>query len=151
MSAQELQFARKAGLSRRGRTGLAGMALLAALWLAAVSHVHVNASWSDEAWGDAAFPLFGEDPNIGDRVLFELPEAVGSRVPYLKTVRGMPGMAIAVGQDRTVFLDVVKRQHLTPYHPIESTRCGGRSASNVGAEQHKLSRAASAASAGATS
>ena len=105
MSAQGLQFARKTGRSRRGRIGLAAMALLAALWLAAVSHVHVNASWSDGAWGYAAFPLFGEDPKPGDRVLFEPPEAVGSRVPYLKTVRGVPGMAVAVGEDGTVFLD----------------------------------------------
>ena len=105
MSAQGLEFARKTGRSRRGRVGLAAMALLAALWLAAVSHVHVNASWSDGAWGYAAFPLFGEDPRPGDRVLFEPPEAVGSPVPYLKTVRGVPGMAVAVGEDRTVYLD----------------------------------------------
>ena len=107
MSAQGLQFARKTGLSRRGRIGLAAMALLAALWLAAVSHVHVNASWSDEAWGYAACPLFGEDPEPGDRVLFEPPDAVGSRVPYLKTVRGVPGMTVAVGENGTVWLDGV--------------------------------------------
>ena len=69
--------------------------------------VHVNASWSDEAWGYAAFPLFGEAPELGDRVLFEAPEAVGSPVPYLKTVRGSPGMTVSVGPDRTVFLDGV--------------------------------------------
>ena len=91
--------------ARRRRIGLAVMVLLAAAWLAAVSHVHVNASWSDEAWGYAAFPLFGEDPEVGDRVLFEPPEAVGSEVPYLKTVRGVPGMAVAVGADGTVRLD----------------------------------------------
>ncbi len=81
------------------------MALVAAVWLAAVSHVHVNASWSDGAWGYAAFPLFGEDPEVGDRVLFEPPEAVGSEVPYLKTVRGVSGMVVAVGADGTVRLD----------------------------------------------
>ena len=81
------------------------MVLLAALWLAAVSHVHINASWSDGAWGYAAFPLFGEDPKPGDRVLFEPPEAVGSRVPYLKTVRGVPGMAVTVEADGRVRLD----------------------------------------------
>ena len=81
------------------------MVLLAALWLAAVSQVHVNASWSDGAWGYAAFPLFGGDPKPGDLVLFEPPEAVGSRLPYLKTVRGVPGMQIEVGEDGTVFLD----------------------------------------------
>ena len=105
MSAQGLQLARKAGRSRRGRIGLAAMALLAAVWLAAISHVHVNASWSDGAWGYAAFPLFGAEPVPGDRVLFEAPEAVGSRVPYMKTVRGVPGMAVTVGTDGTVFLD----------------------------------------------
>ena len=81
------------------------MVLMAALWLGAASRVHVNASWSDGAWGYAAFPLFGEDPEPGDRVLFEPPEAIGSRVPYLKTVRGVPGMAVTVGTDGTVFLD----------------------------------------------
>ena len=78
--------------ARRGKFGLAVMAALAGLWLVAASRVHVNASWSDEAWGYAAVPLFGEDPGIGDRVLFEPPEALGSPVPYLKTVRGVPGM-----------------------------------------------------------
>ena len=90
---------------RRRKIGLAVMAALAALWLAAASRVHVNASWSDEAWGYAAFPLFGAAPEVGDRVLFEPPDAVGSPVPYLKTVRGVPGMAVSVGEDRTVFLD----------------------------------------------
>ena len=105
MSAQGAQLTRKTGRSRRGRVGLGVMVLLSALWLAAISHVHVNASWSDGAWGYAAFPLFGEDPEPGDRVLFEPPEAVGSRVPYLKTVRGIQGMAITVGTDGTVYLD----------------------------------------------
>ena len=111
------------------------MAGLAVLWLAAASRVHVNASWSDEAWGYAAFPLFGVDLEIGDRVLFEpaprweeqvanpesavfagalpaWPPGSGagagsprSGLPYLKTVRGLPGMRIEIGQDRTVFLD----------------------------------------------
>jgi len=98
-------FARRAGHARRRRIGLAVMASLAALWLGAASRVHVNASWSDDAWGYAAFPLFGESLKIGDRVLFEPPEALKSRVPYLKTVRGLPGMTVAVAEDRTVFLD----------------------------------------------
>ena len=84
------------------------MVALAALWLLAASRVHVNASWSDGAWGYAAFPLFGEDPEIGDRVLFEPPEALGSPVPYLKTVRGVPGMRVAVGTDGTVSLNGVR-------------------------------------------
>ena len=55
------------------------MVALAALWLAAASRVHVNASWSDAAWGYAAVPLFGEDPKIGDRVLLKR-WAPGSRI-----------------------------------------------------------------------
>ena len=91
--------------ARRRNIGLAVMAVLAGLWLVAASRVHVNASWSDEAWGYAVVPLFGEDPKIGDRVLFEPPEAVGAKVPYLKTVRGVPGMTVAVGVDGKVSLD----------------------------------------------
>ena len=105
MTAQRPVFGLKTVAARRRRIGLVAMIAVAALWLAAVSHVHVNASWSDGAWGYAAFPLFGEDPEVGDRVLFEPPEAVGSEVPYLKTVRGVPGMRIEVGEDGTVFLD----------------------------------------------
>ncbi|MCY4583953.1 MAG: S26 family signal peptidase [Chloroflexi bacterium] len=105
MSAKGLQFAPGRVRSRRGRIGLAVMVALAALWLAAVSRVHVNASWSDGAWGYAAFPLFGEEPKIGDRVLIEPPDSVDSPVPYLKTVLGVPGMRVSVGTDRTVFLD----------------------------------------------
>ncbi len=64
-----------------------------------------NASWSDGSWGYAAFPLFGEVPEIGDRVLFEPPDALNSPVPYLKTVRGVPGMSVSVDPDGTVRLD----------------------------------------------
>ncbi len=105
MTAQRPVFSLRTAGSRRRHIGLAVMIALALLWLAAASRVHVNASWSDGAWGYAAFPLFGEDPKIGDRVLFEPPAALASPVPYLKTVRGVPGMHIAVGIDRTVFLD----------------------------------------------
>ncbi len=107
MTAPRPTFARRDGHARRRQVGLAVMIALAALWLAAASRVHVNASWSDRAWGYAAFPLFGEAPKIGDRVLFEPPAAVGSKVPYLKTVRGLPGMAVAVAEDGTVSLDGV--------------------------------------------
>ena len=100
MSARRPAFA-----ARRRRAVPLAMIALAALWLAAASRVHVNASWSDGARGYAAFPLFGEDPKPGDWVLFDPPEAVGSRVPYLKAVRGVPGMAVTVGPDGTVFLD----------------------------------------------
>ncbi len=113
MTVQRPVFSLKTASSRHRNVGLAVMVLLAAAWLAAASHVHVNASWSDGAWGYAAFPLFGENPEVGDRVLFEpCPDrgpgqasAVGSDVPYLKTVRGVPGMRIEVGRDGTVFLD----------------------------------------------
>ncbi len=104
------------------------MIALTALWLVAVSHVHVNASWSDGAWGYAAFPLFGEAPEVGDRVLFEPPEAVGSPVPYLKTVRGVPGMAVAVGPDGTVFLDgepvARAKAHALDGRPLEAIAPG---------------------------
>ena len=105
MTASRPIFNRRDGRLRRRRVGLAVMLALAALWLAAASRVHVNASWSDEAWGYAALPLFGEAPEIGERVLFEPPDSVESPVPYLKTVRGVPGMRVSVGPDRTIFLD----------------------------------------------
>ena len=105
MTASRPIFARRNDHARRRRIGLAVMAVLAVLWLAAASRVHVNASWSDQAWGYAAFPLFGESLKIGDRVLFEPPEALKSRVPYLKTVRGLPGTTVTVGNDGTVRLD----------------------------------------------
>lgn len=91
--------------ARRARIGLVCMVALAGLWLLAASRVHVNASWSDEAWGYAAFPLFGEDPDIGDSVLFEPPESANAPVPYLKTVRGVPGMTVTVDADRMVRID----------------------------------------------
>ena len=105
MTARRPVFALKTAASRRRRVVLAAMIAVAALWLAAASRVHVNASWSDEAWGYAAFPLFGEDPEVGDRVLFDPPDSVGSKVPYLKTVRGAPGMTVSVDADGTVRLD----------------------------------------------
>ena len=105
MTVQRPVFNLRTAGPRCRHIGLAVMIALAALWLAAASRVHVNASWSDEAWGYAAFPLFGEEPKIGDRVLFDPPDSVGSPVPYLKTVRGVPGMRIKVEIDRTVFLE----------------------------------------------
>ena len=91
--------------ARRRHIGLAAMVALAALWLLAASRVHVNASWSDGAWGYLALPLFGEDLQIGDRVLFEPPNAAGSPVPWLKTVRGLPGSQMIVDADRMVRVD----------------------------------------------
>ena len=86
---------------RRAALGFAVMVALGALWLAAASRVHLNTSWSDGAWGYLALPLVGA-PAIGDAVLFRPPESVGAEVPYLKTVRGLPGMTVAVDRGRTV-------------------------------------------------
>ena len=83
---------------------LIGMAALAALWLLTASHVHINASWSDGAWGYLALPILGE-PELGDVVLFDPPEGVSIEVPYLKTVRGMPGGRVEVWADRAVLVD----------------------------------------------
>ena len=83
---------------------LAGMALFAGLWLLAASRVHVNASWSDGAWGYLALPIVGE-PGLGDTVLFDPPQDVGAAVPYLKTVRGLPDGRVAVGLARTIVVD----------------------------------------------
>ncbi len=128
MTASRPMFARRDAHARRRQVGLAVMIALAALWLGLASRVHVNASWSDQAWGYAAFPLFGKDPRIGDRVLFEPPEALESRVPYLKTVRGVSGMAVAVSEDGTVFLDGVAvgraKTHALDGRPLEAISPG---------------------------
>ncbi len=128
MTASRPIFARRDAHARRRGSALAVIAALAALWLGLASRVHVNASWSDGAWGYAAFPLFGEDPKLGDRVLFEPPEALESRVPYLKTVRGLPGMTVAVGDDGTVFLDGVAvgraKTHALDGRPLEAIAPG---------------------------
>ena len=84
----------------RNRIVLA-MAACAALWLSAASRVHVNASWSDGAWGYFALPFF-RDPDIGDVVLFDPPDGIGTVIPYLKTVRGLPGARVEVWADRAV-------------------------------------------------
>ena len=125
MTARTIFADRRSG-NGRARAGLALMGALAALWLAAASRVHVNASWSDDAWGYLVLPI-GE-PALGDTVLFEPrpkrgergpasgPEgraaapgaqtaAPGVPVPYLKTVRGVPGDAVSVDDDRTVRID----------------------------------------------
>ena len=128
MTAPRPIFGLRKGAARRRRIGLAVMVGLAALWLVAASRVHVNASWSDEAWGYAAFPLFGENPGIGDRLLFEPPKAVGSRVPYLKSVRGVPGMTVSVDADGTIRLDGVPvgraKTHALDGRPLEPIEPG---------------------------
>ena len=105
MTAQRPIAGLKRAALRRRHIAFGVMIALAILWLGAASRVYVNASWSDGAWGYAAFPLFGEAPAIGDRVLFDPPVSVGSKVPYLKTVRGAPGMTVSVEADGTVLLD----------------------------------------------
>ncbi len=83
---------------------LVGMALFAGMWLLAASCVHVNASWSDGAWGYLALPILGE-PELGDVVLFDPPENLGADVPYLKTVRAPSRRRVAVGLARTIVVD----------------------------------------------
>ncbi len=73
-----------------GNRILVWAAVLAGVWLALASRVYVNASWSDGAWGYLVLPLPGA-PERGDAVVFDPPETAGSPVPYLKTVRGLPG------------------------------------------------------------
>ena len=88
----------------RGHVALVLLIGLAVLWLLILCHVHFNASWSDDAWGYLVLPLW-EEPKLGDRVLFDPPGAVNSPVPYVKTVRGLPGAAVAVDAERTVRVD----------------------------------------------
>ena len=100
----------------RGFRVLVCMAVLSGLWLAAASRVHVNASTSDRAWGYFALPLMGA-PGRGDKVLFDPPEAAGSPIPYLKSVRGLPGDRVEVDQERRIlvngeFLGVAKTHAL---------------------------------------
>ena len=78
----------------RGNRVLAAFAVLAAVWLLAASRLHVNGSWSDDAWGYVRLPI--GTPQRGDAVIFEPPETVGAAAPYLKTVIGMPGDRIGV-------------------------------------------------------
>ncbi len=80
------------------------MLLLGMAWLAVASRVHVNASWSDDAWGYLALPVLG-DLRIGDRVLFDPPASLASPVPWIKTVRGLPGAVVTVSADRQVKID----------------------------------------------
>ena len=128
MSARPIFRRARPGRLRRADVALASMAVLAALWLGLASRIHVNASWSDGAWGYAAFPLFGADPAIGDRVLFEPSEAVGSPIPYLKTVRGLSGGRIDVDAHNTVHIDGVPlgraKTHALDGRPLEAVAPG---------------------------
>ena len=57
MTAQRPIFHLRTAGPRRRYVGLAVMVALALFWLGGASRVHVNASWSDGAWGYAAFPV----------------------------------------------------------------------------------------------
>ncbi len=96
----------KAMGGRRGRGNriLVWAAVLAVVWLALASRVHVNASWSDGAWGYLVLPLL-RAPERGDAVVFDPPEAAGSAVRYLKTVRGLPGDSVELDGDRRVLVN----------------------------------------------
>ncbi len=89
------------GRQRRGNRLLFWAAAAALAWLVLASRVYVNASWSDGAWGYVVLPLLGA-PGRGEAVVFDPPEAVGSPVPYLKTVRGLPGDLVEVDGGRRV-------------------------------------------------
>ena len=88
--------------ANRGNRFLMAAAALALAWLGLVSRVYVNASWSDGAWGYFVVPV-GE-PARGDPVVFDPPEALGAPVPYLKTVRGVPGDVVEVDAGRGVWI-----------------------------------------------
>ena len=124
MTARAILAARRRRGGGRAWAGIACMGVLAALWLAAASRVHVNASWSDDAWGYLVLPL-GE-PAIGDTVLFE--PATGGPVPYLKTVRGLPGAMVTVDADRTVRIDGAPvaraKSHALDGRPLEAIAPG---------------------------
>ena len=119
---------------RRAGIALAVMAALAGLWLLAASRVHVNTSWSDDAWGYLVLSI-GE-PDIGDRVLFEPPASAwpgprsgpGAGAPYLKTVRGLPGAVVAIDPDRTLRVDGVglgrAKTRALDGRPLEAVRPG---------------------------
>ncbi len=92
------------GGRRRGNRMLVWAVTLAVAWLALVSRVYVNASWSDGAWGYLVLPLAGALER-GDAVVFDPPEAAGSPVPYLKTVRGLPGDRVELDNGRRVSLN----------------------------------------------
>ena len=92
--------AKGCGMGRANRILIWAVAL-AVVWLALASRVYVNASWSDGAWGYLLLPLPGA-PQRGDAVVFDPPEAAGSVVPYLKTVRGLPGDRVELDGDRRV-------------------------------------------------
>ena len=95
----------RARVRRRARLVLAAFAALAVLWLGLAARVHVNASWSDPAWGYVLLPA--GTPARGARVVFDPPAALEAPAPYLKTVRGLPGDRVAVGPDGEISVNGV--------------------------------------------
>ena len=116
----------KGGPRRGNRVLVWGMAA-ALVWLVLASRVYVNASWSDGAWGYVVLPLLG-DPGRGEAVVLDPPEAVGSPVPYLKTVRGLPGDLVEVDGARRVSVNGavlgVAKTHARDGRPLKATRQG---------------------------
>lgn len=115
---------------RRTRRGwiILGIAFVALLiWLFALSRLHVNASWSDAAWGYWLLPL-SREPAPGDEVLFRPPESAGSPVPYLKSIRGLPGDRVSVDPDRTVRINGVAvgraKTHARNGRPLDAIQNG---------------------------
>ena len=116
----------KARVRRRARLVLGAFAALAVLWLGLAARVHVNASWSDPAWGYLLLPT--GSPTHGDRVVFDPPAALGAAAPYLKTVRGLPGDWVTVDSDRTVSVNGVPlgraKTHARDGRPLAATAPG---------------------------
>ena len=88
------------GSTCRANRILAAFALLAGLFLFGASRVHVNSSWSDDAWGYLLLPM--GKPRVSDVAIFDPPEALGAAAPYLKRVLGVPGDAVSVDSARDV-------------------------------------------------
>ncbi len=115
------------GRKRRGNRLLFWAVAAALVWLALASRVYVNASWSDGAWGYVVLPLRGA-PGRRDVVVFDPPEALGSPVPYLKTVRGLPGDHVEVDGKRRVRVNGkvlgVAKTHARDGRPLKISRPG---------------------------
>ena len=88
--------------TRRTNRVLAGFAVLAGLFVLAAARVHVNASWSHDAWGYWLLPA--ATPRKGDLAIFEPPETLGATAPYLKRVLGAPGDRVSVDAHGHVFV-----------------------------------------------
>ena len=104
MTAVRMAAVRRTAVRRtRNNRVVAGFAAVGALLLLAASRIHVNGSWSDEAWGYFVVPV--GTPGRGDRVVFDPPDALGAAVPYLKSVAAVPGDRIVVDANRGVWVD----------------------------------------------